>query len=139
MPLIYQNSVPNFVQSPPPRLYLKIHAVTRSRELLLSLRMCVSYYRLLPVTSDIANEVCQRLVRCRLIGDASPKKFRIFIHTIEERVFGAVRLLVIKYPIKDKIWGLMAMLQYISTGISIDIIEDRRLRKWTNDLNEIIK
>ena len=79
------------------------------------------------------------LVRCRLIGGASPKKFRIFIYTIEERVFGAVRLLVIKYLIKDKIWGLMAMLQYISTGISIDIIEDRRLRKWTNDLNEIIK
>ena len=79
------------------------------------------------------------LVRCRLIGDASPKKFRRFIYTIEERVFGAVRLLVIKYLIKDKIRGPMAMLQYISTGISIDIIEDRRLRKWTNDLNEIIK
>ncbi|KAG0717680.1 hypothetical protein GWK47_053918 [Chionoecetes opilio] len=44
-------------------LSLKIHAVTRSRGLidtLFSLWMCVSYDRLLQLTADIANGVCQR-------------------------------------------------------------------------------
>lgn len=44
-------------------LTLKIHAVTRSRDLidtLFSLGMCVSYDRLLQLTADIANGVCQR-------------------------------------------------------------------------------
>ncbi|KAG0728564.1 hypothetical protein GWK47_032228 [Chionoecetes opilio] len=44
-------------------LSLKIHAVTRSRGLidtLFSLGMCVSYDRLLQLTADIANGVCQR-------------------------------------------------------------------------------
>ncbi|KAG0712743.1 hypothetical protein GWK47_002027 [Chionoecetes opilio] len=43
-------------------LSLKIHAVTRSRGLidtLFSLGMCVSYDRLLQLTADIANGVCQ--------------------------------------------------------------------------------
>ena len=43
-------------------LSLKIHAVTRSRGLidtLFNLGMCVSYDRLLQLTSDIANAVCQ--------------------------------------------------------------------------------
>lgn len=42
---------------------LKVHAVTRKRELvdtLFHLGMCVSYDRLLQVSSDIANGVCQR-------------------------------------------------------------------------------
>ena len=44
-------------------LSLKIHAVTRSRGLvdtLFNLGLCVSYDRLLQLTSDIANGVCQR-------------------------------------------------------------------------------
>ncbi|KAG0724736.1 hypothetical protein GWK47_040008 [Chionoecetes opilio] len=44
-------------------LSLKIHAVTRSRGLidtLFSLGMCVSYDRLLQLTADITNGVCQR-------------------------------------------------------------------------------
>ena len=43
-------------------LYLKIHAVTQSRGLidtLFNLGLCVSYDRLLQLTSDIANAVCQ--------------------------------------------------------------------------------
>ncbi len=42
---------------------MKIHGATRNRELvdiLHSLGMCVSYDRLLQLTSDIANNVCQR-------------------------------------------------------------------------------
>ena len=43
-------------------LSLKIHAVTRSRGLvdtLFNLGLCVSYDRLLQITADIANGVCQ--------------------------------------------------------------------------------
>ena len=40
-------------------LYLKIHAVTQSRGLIDTLGLCVSYDRLLQLTSDIANAVCQ--------------------------------------------------------------------------------
>ena len=44
-------------------LSLKIHAVTRSRgliDILFNLGLCVSYDRLLQVSSEIANSVCQR-------------------------------------------------------------------------------
>lgn len=55
---------------------LKIHAVTRSRGLvdsLINLGLCVSYDRLLEITSDIANGVCQRF---RMEDVVCPPKLR---------------------------------------------------------------
>ena len=57
-------------------LSLQIHAVTRSRGLvdtLFNLGLCVSYDRLLQITSDIANGVCQRF---RLKDVVCPPKLR---------------------------------------------------------------
>ena len=57
-------------------LSFKIHAVTRSRclvDTLLNLGLCVSYDRLLRLTSDIANGVCQRL---RVEDVVCPPKLR---------------------------------------------------------------
>ena len=57
-------------------LSMKIHAATRSRGLvdtLHSLGMCVSYDRLLQLTSDIANGVCQRF---RIEDTVCPSKLR---------------------------------------------------------------
>ena len=44
---------------------LKIHAVTRNRNLtdtLFNLGLCISYHRLLQLTSNITNGICQRFV-----------------------------------------------------------------------------
>jgi len=57
-------------------LALKVHAVTRKKELidtLFHLGMCVSYDRLLQVSSDIANGVCQRF---RVENVVCPPKMR---------------------------------------------------------------
>lgn len=57
-------------------LSLKIHAVTRSRGLvdtIYSLGMCVSYDRMLHLSSDIANGVCQRF---RIEDVVCPPKLR---------------------------------------------------------------
>lgn len=68
----------NHSRETPLPLYLsmKIHAATRSRGLvdtLHSLGMCVSYDRLLQLSSDISNGVCQ----CFLIeDDVCPSKLR---------------------------------------------------------------
>ncbi|KAJ8380702.1 hypothetical protein SKAU_G00014800 [Synaphobranchus kaupii] len=58
------------------RVALKVHAVTRKRGLidtLFSLGMCVSYDRLLQVSADIANGVCQHF---RLKDIVCPPKMR---------------------------------------------------------------
>ena len=49
---------------------LKIHAVTRKRtfiDALFRLGICVSYYHVLQLTSDIGNGVCERFVRDGLL------------------------------------------------------------------------
>lgn len=60
---------------------LKIHTVTRSRTLidtLFNLGMCISYDRLLKLTSDIANGVCQRFT---MDGVVCPHKMRTGLFT----------------------------------------------------------
>lgn len=65
----------------PMYIALKIHAVTRCRTLidtLFSLGMCVSYDRVLQVSADIANGVCQRF---RLDNIVCPPKMRTGLFT----------------------------------------------------------
>ena len=50
----------------------------------------------------------------------------MFIYNIKERVFEALRFLVTE----NKIWGLMAMLESTSIGISIDIMEDNEAMNY---------
>lgn len=60
---------------------MKIHAVTRKRNLidtLFSLGMCVSYDRLLKLTSDISNGVCERFT---VDGVVCPPKMRCGLFT----------------------------------------------------------
>lgn len=55
---------------------LKVHAVTRSKNLidaLFGLGLCISYDRLLKLTADIANGVCQRF---EIDGIVCPPKMR---------------------------------------------------------------
>lgn len=63
-------------------LALKIHAVTRKRTLIdafFSLGMCVSYDRLLHLTSDIGNGVCERFT---IDGVVCPPKMRSGLFTM---------------------------------------------------------
>ena len=60
---------------------LKIHAITRSRNLidaLFNLGMCISYDRLLNLTSDISNTICEQY---RVDGIVCPAKLRCGVHT----------------------------------------------------------
>ena len=60
---------------------LKIHAVTRSRNLIDALfnqGMCISYDRLLNLTSDICNAICEQF---REDGVVCPPKLRCGVHT----------------------------------------------------------
>ena len=60
---------------------LKIHAITRSRNLidtLFNLGICVSYDRLLQFTTDIGNGVCERF---RIDGVVCPPKMRSSVFT----------------------------------------------------------
>ena len=65
-------------------LAMKIHAVTRSRNLLnsmFSLGLCVLYDRLLQVTADIANGVCQQFAADDVV---CPPKMRKRLFTVAE-------------------------------------------------------
>ena len=60
---------------------LKIHAITHSRNLidaLFNLGMCISYDRLLNLTSDISNTICEQY---RVDGIVCPPKLRCGVHT----------------------------------------------------------
>ena len=60
---------------------LKIHAVTRSRNLIYALfnqGMCITYVRLLNLTSDICNAICERFSE---YGVVCPPKLHCGVHT----------------------------------------------------------